>query len=312
MLWVRATAELNRFVLRYWPASLGKMLVWRLINRLNARLGVELIGMATWGGRFACDLRDLIQARIYYTGVWEPSLTMFFPTCLSPGDVCVDVGANVGYFSVLAASIVGPTGRVVAIEASPSVFATLKRNVELNKVTNVRMLNIAAADAGGVVEVYAGPNTNVGTTSLLAWRGGILEGKVEARPLIDVLREAGLDAIKLIKIDVEGFETRVLRHLLAHVDELRPDVTIVAEVSPSACIEMGTTVEQLLADFWRAGFGFATLDNDYEWTGWYDITPGVPVPLSHVPKSQVDIVFSRGSASGGSWRPIECWNATSG
>lgn len=72
---------------------------------------------------------------------------------LKPGDVFVDVGANIGYFSLLASKLVGPGGRVVAIEASPEVFDLLRRNLELNKAHNVRAVNVAISDREGSLQL---------------------------------------------------------------------------------------------------------------------------------------------------------------
>jgi hypothetical protein len=160
-----------------------------------------------------------------------------------------------------------------------------------------------------VLEVYAAAETNLGSTSLLATRGGTLEARVEARPLRDLLGAADFAAARLIKIDVEGYEGPVLRHLLAHADALRPDVVIVAEVSPAALGELGVDAEALFAGFARAGFGWAALDNDYEWTGWYDTAPRAPAPLAGVPRAQLDVVFARrpGALLAGAAEVADAW-----
>ena len=291
--WVASSAWVGRVILRAWPVRFGKVFLWRVINRLNSRLGVELVATARWGGRFLCSLRDLVQSRIYYTGVWEPSLTEFIRRRMGPGDVFVDIGANVGYFTVLAARLVGAAGRVIAIEASPRIHARLVDNVRRNDLSNVITHNCAVSDVPGKAELFAAGETNVGHTSLIAGEGGVSEGLVEMQPIDRILTNDELHQAKMIKIDVEGFEGPVLQSLLAHAAELRDDVEIVVELAPAELARFGMSAEQVLADMSGAGFRALELHNSYDWDAWHDTSPHPLVPLSAVPTQQVDLVFTR-------------------
>src|SRR5690606_33083986 len=113
----------------------------------------------------------------------EPSLTQLIKERVSRGDVFVDIGANVGYFTVLAAGLVGDEGRVVAIEASPRIHAKLCDNIRINRLSNVVTHNCAVADTSGVADVYLEHETNIGHTSILESPTGIREATVEKRPL---------------------------------------------------------------------------------------------------------------------------------
>ena len=75
---------------------------------------------------------DLIQRYVYYFGVWEPTISQWFKGYVRPGDIVVDVGANIGWYTLLAAQRVGPEGQVVAIEASPTIAEHLRANLALN------------------------------------------------------------------------------------------------------------------------------------------------------------------------------------
>lgn len=291
--WVASSARVGRVILRTWPVRFGKVFLWRVINRLNSRLGVELVATAKWGGRFLCSLRDLVQSRIYYTGVWEPSLTEFIRRRMGPGDVFVDIGANVGYFTVLAANLVGDEGRVIAIEASPRIHAKLRDNVRMNHLSNVITHNCAVSDVSGKAELFAAGETNVGHTSLIASEGGVSEGVVEMQPIDRILTDDELHKAKMIKIDVEGFEGPVLQSLLSHADDLRDDVEIVVELAPAELARFGMSAEQVLADMSGAGFRALELHNSYDWDAWHDTSPHPLVPLAAVPTQQVDLVFTR-------------------
>jgi Protein-L-isoaspartate(D-aspartate) O-methyltransferase (PCMT) len=106
------------------------------------------------GTRLEVDASDIVGSYIAYFGVWEPNLTSWLEGRLRPGDVFVDVGANVGYFTVLASRLVGESGRVVAIEPSPLANTVLRRNVSDNGGENVRVENVAVWDSSGEVVVF--------------------------------------------------------------------------------------------------------------------------------------------------------------
>jgi FkbM family methyltransferase len=119
---------------------------------------------------------DLVNLYLYYYGTWEPGLSRIAAQALRPGDTFVDVGANIGYYTLLASKIVGAQGQVIAIEASPSVFQALQQHVQVNGRTNIRLFNVAASDVPGEMEIYKGPRDNVGTTSTLPGDRHRLEG----------------------------------------------------------------------------------------------------------------------------------------
>ena len=107
------------------------------------------------------DVADFIGTRIYHFGVWEPHVSALISARLKSGDVFCDIGANIGYYTVLAAPIVGDTGKVVAIEPSPATFELLKQNIKLNNADNVRMVRAAVADQPGTLTLFHAPDADV-------------------------------------------------------------------------------------------------------------------------------------------------------
>src|SRR5687767_6500480 len=98
--------------------------------RAHSLIWPRRVGWTRCGIALHCDLRDFIQRRIYFFKVFEHHLTALFESTIRPGDVVLDIGANIGYFTTLAAKLTGPSGRVIAIEADPHTFAALQRNVD--------------------------------------------------------------------------------------------------------------------------------------------------------------------------------------
>ena len=106
-------------------STLYRSFSWPLIDHLRPELEVSAIG-----GKLLVDTRDVVGRVLTASGVWEPHITEAFRTCLAAGDVCVDIGAHVGYYTLLASRLVGPSGRVYAFEPSPGVYRALERNLE--------------------------------------------------------------------------------------------------------------------------------------------------------------------------------------
>jgi FkbM family methyltransferase len=291
--WVLCVARFNRSLLHFWPVFLGRKAIWKTLNRHTRKFGVKLPARTKWGGEFICDLRDIIQSRLYYFGIWEPSLTNFIEKRLKPGDTFVDVGANIGYYTILASKLVGPEGRVVAIEPSPKIYQLLQETLTINHAANVRALNCAAANEHAEVSIFSGPPSNIGATSLIAKRAKEREDSIQTHPLLALLTEIELSAVRLIKIDVEGFELPVLVNLLQNMAQLPHHLEIVVEVSPSSIALLGGSLETLLAEFEIHGMHCYRLHNEYSLVSYFDLSPRPALRERTVPSGQSDIVLSR-------------------
>lgn len=142
---------------------------------------------------------------------------------LSPGDWVVDVGANIGNYTIAFSGLVGSCGRVIALEPVPLTFGLLTQHARLSKARNVTLLNLAASDRTHVVTMQV-PLFDSGLKNIYQARigdGG--DQPVLAVPL-DAL--ALNERVGLIKIDVEGHELRVLRGAMALIERDRPVLII--------------------------------------------------------------------------------------
>lgn len=112
-----------RTFIRFAPFGAGKRAFWtRVVEPYLAWHPHKFMARTVFRSRIAGDTRDILHQYIYYFGVWEPHLTNWIGQQLAPGDTFIDVGANVGYFSLLASRLVGKSGVVVAIEPSPTIL----------------------------------------------------------------------------------------------------------------------------------------------------------------------------------------------
>jgi FkbM family methyltransferase len=224
------------------------------------------------GTRHKIEFPDLIQKRIFYFGFWEPAITSFIRHRLSPGDIFIDVGANIGYYTCLASTLVGATGKVHAIEALPSIYEALVESVSINHAKNVRTYNCAVYDREGTVRLFHGPATNIGMTTSYEGKArgaGMVEAtEVKAMPLFQIVDHAELYDAKLVKIDVEGAEWFVLNGLRDHLTKFRPETEWLLEINPDAVNDQGGKVDDILKWFKDAGYGVYTIDNLYR-ADWY-------------------------------------------
>lgn len=210
--------------------------------------------------RIRGDMRDVIVRTLYFEGVWEKALTRLLEATLRPGDVFVDVGANFGVFSLLAAGRVGPSGAVVAVEASPATFARLVDHVRRNGADTVRCVNAAAADRPGRVKVFQGGADNAGGTLTIEDRAEIeqrhatFEAEVEAKPLAEIVPRDLWGSIRMVKIDVEGAEAAVLRGLEPMLPALPPAAIVVVELNRRIPRRDGIEPAAPLAPYLAAGF----------------------------------------------------------
>ena len=124
------------------------------------------------------------------------------------GEVVIDAGANVGFFSLRHAPAVGPSGRVYAFEPNPAVFELLRRNVARNGLDQVRCICAALSERPGTVRFAAEERA---TSSGHIAADGAPAIEVQALTLDELVEREGLERIDLLKLDVEGHEPHVIR-----------------------------------------------------------------------------------------------------
>lgn len=176
------------------------------------------------------DQGETVSNFIRGHGVWQRPLTSFLINYLQPDDVFVDVGANLGYFTVYAGLAVGAGGKVLAVEPDERNAALLTANAELNGLRNVQLHRTAVADFTGEAPLFRG-SFNAGAHSLI--HKDDLDAEEATVPVTTLDRLLAQETkVKLIKIDVQGTEVAVLRGLEGYLAAtgFRPGITL--EFSP--------------------------------------------------------------------------------
>jgi FkbM family methyltransferase len=194
---------------------------------------------------FKIEIRDYeehIQRYIYWLGRFEPRESAVVRDLLEPGDYVIDAGANIGWFSLLASSIVGTAGKIFAFEPMGATAEHLDRNLALNGASNVEVHRIALSDRRGEAKLTVTETGNIGTASLFATDSD--EGEiVDTGRLDDIVPKRGF---KLLKMDVEGAELKVL-HGAEKLLNARRIENILFEVNEAALRRGGSTCAELVA-----------------------------------------------------------------
>jgi FkbM family methyltransferase len=186
------------------------------------------------GFRMHVDPRDYaVGHTIARTGSYEPAVSATLREVLGPGGTFVDAGANIGWFSMLGASLVGPSGRVIAVEPNPTNVGLLRDSAKENGFDNIDVLTVAlAARPGSVALETDGSNGRVTPIDGPPVEPIMASFVVAARPLDDVLSDAGVTRVDAIKIDVEGAEPLVLKGAGGTITRHRP--VLISEFYPLA------------------------------------------------------------------------------
>ena len=267
----------------------GRGFALRLWNRLARLAGVSQ-AKTFFGAKMECDPRDSIQATILHFGTWEPNISRLFEQVVQPGDVVFDLGANVGYYSLLLSKLVGKDGKVIAVEALPDLARQIQRHAEINSASNITVVNAAVSDHAGNVAIFRAPDTNLGMSTTLRDRGFTKSEMVPSLPLVDL--PADLKRVSLIKCDIEGAEVPVLRHLLLHLNRFGERLCVEVEASTTDNPGWPELFDALVS----AGFRAYEIPNRLV-TLWDELLHNRAekpiVPVTALPPGEPDILFSR-------------------
>jgi FkbM family methyltransferase len=235
------------------------------------------------------------------SGIWEPHVTAVIRSVLRPGDVFVDVGANIGYFTLLAARLVGSSGRVHALEPSEGTYAKLVANLELNDLANVVPECVAAGATSGEAtfrDVVEGTNTGASSLRSDPERGwGVRRAvpvTVPLRTLAEVVPEPDWPRLRRVKIDVEGYESDVLAGL---------EPILAAGHRPAVAVELHLDIDPDAAEFVAAyarRFGVAVArivdrrDAERRWAADHPLLHPYddPARLTAVDEPRVDVLLT--------------------
>jgi FkbM family methyltransferase len=228
------------------PRAWMRRVIWRIARSRNYDGPVT----TSWyfGQRFNHHLSGDISQCTYVDARYEPNEMYAMSKLIGPGMVVVDVGANEGIFTLMAAKLVGGTGAVVAFEPSPRDRDRLVANLSANALTNVRVHPEALGRAAGkaLLQVAGAEHPGHNTIGGFAYSdtAKAYSVEVDVKTLDDIAAAENLTRLDLLKIDVEGSETAVLQGARESLRRFRP--IVVAEAQEASLRQLGSSVSELL------------------------------------------------------------------
>jgi FkbM family methyltransferase len=249
-------------ILRRAPAGTADYVYIRLLRPRPIRAAANLLlraliptSVAIPEGVVRLNPSDPVVSGALALGVYEPYETSVYREQLKPGMTVVDIGANLGLHTVIAASRVGTGGRVISFEPEPENFSLLEHNVRANGFGNVTAINRAVADRVGRLTLNLS-DSNKGRHSLVRTRFDSREFsrsvEVDAVTLDAELATLGCERVDVIKMDIEGAEVLALKGMQSTLAQSA--ISLFIEFSPSAIRRAGTDPATFLEDLRKRGF----------------------------------------------------------
>jgi len=176
------------------------------------------------------EFHDFQMLKTFESGlIYEPEVSSYIMKNLKLGETFMDIGANNGYYTVLAAGLVGPNGKIISIEPSPNAFRRLMHNVRVNNLSNVVILNVALSDHDGNAMLYLNKESEDGLASLIKSDQVQSLGEVELKRFDHLFMD---EKISIVKMDVEGSEINIIKGMENYLKSHK-EVKIEMEWNPS-------------------------------------------------------------------------------
>jgi len=209
----------------------------------------------------AAPLDDHVGRAIFYVGELDKKVTWVCSRLVRQGDSVLDIGANLGLVTFILSRLVGATGRVYAFEPSPKMQQYIEAGIERNRADNISLYRIALGREHDQLRLRI-PRGNAGSASLIPERlqGAPEEVVVPVERLSDIFSvESPPKRVRLIKIDVEGFEPHVIAGASEFIDRVKPDA-ILFELNDIGIPASHHPTVELLAEL---GYGFISLPRNF-------------------------------------------------
>jgi len=172
------------------------------------------------------DTSSLAEYKILFFGHYEPAITSLIKNIVKSGDLCLDIGANIGAITLVMSFTTGRKGKVIAIEPHPMMIERLRANVELNRLDNVSIMPVALSDTAGRTALFTAEEDyfHQGRSSLKPSQSINREVSIEKVTGKMLQEKIGNQLCKFVKIDVEGHDFIVLKELAYIIDMHRPHI----------------------------------------------------------------------------------------
>lgn len=267
MLIIQTTIKLGRkypfikkFILPFYN-------VLRWINHRRHKVIKEVDGIM-----YELDLNQLIDSRLYFTGSWELETVQAIKKILKPGDVVIDIGANIGCHALLCAKIVGQTGKVIAFEPTMQAYKKLFRNKELNShwCQNLLLKKIVLSNQT-IKAQSVRINSSWQTFGIKSPPG---EEIIDFITLDDYIYASDLQKINLVKIDVDGYEYKIICGAMKTLTKYKP--ALILELGSYTLAGVGDRLTDLVDTIFQLNYQIISEQNGYVFKNTAEVIKAVP------------------------------------
>lgn len=262
--------------LRKCPIDYGKAAIAKRIDLSKVRS--PYLYTNSMGIQFELHLEEYLMKQIYLYDLYERNSVRYLKKMVKEGAICIDGGANSGFYSLTFARLAGEKGQVHAFEPVSINFDRFKKNASLNRFPQLTLNQVGLSDEAKSMEIHFGGN-NLGTASLYTQDKGKTE-TIPLRTLDSYCEEKGIEQIDFLKIDVEGAELECLKGA-QEVIRRSPNLVLIMEIMDANCQRAGYSAEELFQFVTDLGF------RGYIPKSW----PFGLKPITEMPKDYLDNIF---------------------
>ena len=209
---------------------------------------IERIVRLRTGKLMRVDPTDYLQALIYYFGTFESHCMFQLKKLVKEGDVVVDIGANIGFYSIVLSDLVGEAGKVISFEPESRNYRKLLENLELNNISNVYAHRLGLGEREETKRIHRPPGGNLGSYTISDNKLGIdlsVRQEIEVTTLDRVAQKLGLDRLDFVKMDIEGYEAKAIEGMTHCLKKFRPILQL--EINSVALRKFGTEPTHLVS-----------------------------------------------------------------
>jgi FkbM family methyltransferase len=240
------------FIRRYYFKYLKN---WATINN-NREVEINIIHNI----KMKLTIKDWVQYNLFIYGKYEENETLLWEKLVKKSSVILDIGANVGYFSLLASKI-NPKSSIFSFEPIKHTFDRLSYNVKQNNFQNIKLFNCAISDENRILSINVGNENNWGMSSVNNHE--FTSGKIENINAISIdnfVKEEKIQRVDLIKLDIEGAEYMALEGMKNTLDNYSPDILI--EILDEHLLKQNKSSEMIYNLLFSKGYVAFSIENN--------------------------------------------------
>ena len=237
-------------VLKPWPLR-------QVTNSILHKIIPEKITLEE--GKIFLNKKDPVVSGALALGVYEKDMTEIFKSVLKKGMVVLDIGANVGYYTIISSYYVGKSGKVLSFEPEPENYKFLTKNINANEYSNVLTFPCGISDKKSEGTLYLSSD-NKGKHSLIKLKGEDTSINIPLTTIDSVLADSGIEKIDVIKIDIEGAEALALKGMTNTIKK-NPPCILFCEFYPEALRLMHSDPLDFLHNISSLGFSIYEIRN---------------------------------------------------